>query len=151
MAGEIPAYVVGNLTADPELRFTPGGKAVATFTVVQNKRIRDGEGWTDGEPTFVRCTVWEGMAENVAESLTKGMNVVVAGGLSTDAWTDREGNKRTTLVMDRVDAVGPSLRRATAQVTRVDAQREVSRAVGGDPWATHPMAPEGGFEEKPPF
>lgn len=151
MAGEMTVTLIGNLTADPELRFTPSGKAVATFTLVWNRRDKDGETWVDGPPTFVRVTAWEAMAENVAESLTKGMNVIAVGGLSTDEWEAPEGGKRSMLVMKRLDAVGPNLRRASAKVTRVSKTADVQRSIGGDPWAAHPEAPAGGFTEKPPF
>ncbi len=149
MANEVAVTVVGNLTADPDLRFTQGGKAVASFTVVQNNRVKDGDGWKDGEPTFFRCNAWEGMAENIAESLTKGMNVVVTGGMYTRAWEDRENNKRTSLEL-RVEAIGPNLRRATASVQTASSSAPTQRVQGGDdPWAQH--APAGGFSEDVPF
>jgi single-strand DNA-binding protein len=137
MAGEIELTVVGNLTADPELRFNPSGKAVANFTLVQSNRVKDGNEWKDGDPTFLRCAVWEGMAENVVESLHKGDRVIVRGGMYSRAWEDKEGNKRSSLEL-RVEAVGPDLRYATAAVTKIrksDGGFQKS-APAGDPWAT---------------
>lgn len=149
MANEVAVTVVGNVANEPELRFIPSGKAVVSFTVVQNNRVKDGDGWKDGEPTFFRCNAWEGMAENIAESLTKGMNVIVTGGMYTRAWEDREKNKRTSLEL-RVEAIGPNLRRATAKVQKVSSSAPAQRVQGGDdPWAQH--APAQGFEESPPF
>lgn len=119
MAGETVITVVGNLTADPELRFTPNGAAVANFTVASTPRTFDRQTneWKDGEALFLRCSVWREAAENVAESLTKGMRVVAQGRLKARSYQDREGNNRTSWEMD-VDEVGPSLRYATAKVTR---------------------------------
>jgi single-strand DNA-binding protein len=152
MAGEIQATIVGNLTGDPELRFTPSGKAVASFTVVSNNRIKDGNDWKDGDPTFVRCSVWEGFGENIAESLTKGMNVIVYGGMFTRNWKDKDDNPRTSLEM-RVEAVGPNLRRATAVVTKVaPAQNgggfQAQQQPADDPWAT---SGSGFANQAPPF
>jgi single-strand DNA-binding protein len=122
----------GNLTADPELRFTPSGAAVANFSVVVNSRRfdkRTGE-WTDTEPTFWRCTIWRQAAENVAESLTRGMRVMVLGRLESRSWEDREtGTKRTSLEV-QVDEIGVSLAFATAKVTK--ATRTSSAAPAGD-------------------
>ncbi len=119
MAGETVITVVGNLTADPELRFTPNGAAVANFTVASTPRTFDRQAneWKDGETLFLRCSIWREAAENVAESLTKGMRVVAQGRLKARSYQDREGNNRTSWEMD-VDEVGPSLRYATAKVTR---------------------------------
>ena len=119
MAGETVITVVGNLTADPELRFTPNGAAVANFTVASTPRTFDRQTneWKDGETLFLRCSIWREAAENVAESLTKGMRVVAQGRLKARSYQDREGNNRTSWEMD-VDEVGPSLRYATAKVTR---------------------------------
>ena len=138
MSNEIPFTVVGNLTADPELKFLPGsGKAVASFTVVHSNRIKDGDQWKDGDPTFFRCSAWEGMAENVVESLTKGTRVIVQGGLFSRAWEDKENNKRTSLEI-RVEAIGPDLRYATAAVTRIakGGGGFAKPAPADDPWAT---------------
>ncbi|WP_295019269.1 single-stranded DNA-binding protein [uncultured Micrococcus sp.] len=119
MAGETVITVVGNLTADPELRFTPNGAAVANFTVASTPRTFDRQSneWKDGETLFLRCSIWREAAENVAESLTKGMRVVAQGRLKSRSYQDREGNNRTSWEMD-VDEVGPSLKYATAKVTR---------------------------------
>lgn len=119
MAGETVITVVGNLTADPELRFTPSGAAVASFTVASTPRTFDRQSneWKDGETLFMRCSVWREAAENVAESLAKGNRVVVQGRLVQRSFETREGEKRTVVEM-QVDEVGPSLRYATAKVTR---------------------------------
>ncbi|GAB2489974.1 hypothetical protein GCM10027030_25080 [Luteococcus sediminum] len=119
MAGETPITLVGNLTADPELRFTPSGAAVANFTVASTPRQFDRQTneWRDGDAMFLNCSVWRQAAENVAESLTKGMRVVVQGRLKSRSYETREGEKRTVFEVD-VDEVGPSLRYATAKVTR---------------------------------
>lgn len=148
MANEIPLFVVGNLTGDPELRFLPSGKAVANFTLVQNPRVKDGNQWKDGDPTYLRCAAWEGMAENVAESLRKGDRVIVHGAMFSRAWEDKEGNKRSALEV-RVEAVGPDLRYATAKPEKV----RRGEAGGGfqaaqpaaDPWATPQTS------DQPPF
>lgn len=140
MAGEIVVTIVGNLTADPELRFLPSGKGVAEFTVVHNNRIKDGNAWKDGAPTFLRCAAWEGMGENVIESLKKGDRVIVQGGMYSDEWTDKENNKRSTLKL-RVEAVGPDLRYATAAVTKIRRDStgggfQSTAPANNDPWAT---------------
>jgi single-strand DNA-binding protein len=140
MAGEIITTIVGNLTADPELNFQASGKAVANFTVVHSNRVKKGDRWEDGDPTFIRCAAWEGMAENVVESLKKGNRVIVQGGMYTRAWDDRDGNKRSSLEL-RVEAIGPDLRYATAQVERVAKSQGgtggfAQAAPAADPWAT---------------
>ncbi len=119
MAGETPITVVGNLTADPELRFTPSGAAVANFTVASTPRTFDRQSneWRDGDAMFLNCAVWRQAAENVAESLQKGMRVVVQGRLKSRSYETREGEKRTVFEVD-VDEIGPALRYATAKVTR---------------------------------
>ncbi|GAA1394286.1 single-stranded DNA-binding protein [Luteococcus peritonei] len=119
MAGETPITLVGNLTADPELRFTPSGAAVANFTVASTPRQFDRQSneWRDGEAMFLNCSVWRQAAENVTESLTKGMRVIVQGRLKSRSYETREGEKRTVFEVE-VDEVGPSLRYATAKVTR---------------------------------
>lgn len=119
MAGEPAITLVGNLTADPELRFTAAGHAVANFTVASTPRTFDRQNneWRDGETLFVRSSVWREMAENVAESLTKGMRVVVQGRLRARSFETRDGEQRTNWELD-VDEVGPSMRYATAKVTR---------------------------------
>ena len=119
MAGETQITLVGNLTGDPDLRFTPSGAAVANFTVASTPRTFDrqtGE-WRDGEAMFINCAVWRQYAEHVAESLTKGMRVIVQGRLKSRSYETQQGDRRTVFEVD-VDEVGPSLRYATAQVTR---------------------------------
>ncbi len=119
MAGETPITVIGNLTADPELRFTPSGAAVANFTVASTPRTFDRQSneWKDGEALFLNCSVWRQAAENAAESLQRGMRVIVSGRLKARSFETREGEKRTVFEID-VDEVGPSLRYATAKVTK---------------------------------
>ena len=119
MAGETIITLVGNLTADPELRFTPSGAAVANFTVASTPRTFDRQSgeWRDGDAMFLNCSVWRQAAENVAESLTKGMRVVVQGRLKSRSYETREGERRTVFEVE-VEEVGPSLRYATAKVTR---------------------------------
>lgn len=119
MSGEPEVTIVGNLTADPELRFTPSGAAVANFTIASTPRYFDkgANEWKDGETMFVRSTVWREYAENVAESLTKGARVVAQGRLKSRSYETREGDKRTNWELD-VDEIGPSLRYATAKVTK---------------------------------
>jgi single-strand DNA-binding protein len=120
MAGETVITVVGNLTADPELRFTPSGAAVANFTVAATPRTFDRQSgeWKDGEALFMRCNVWRQAAENVAETLTRGMRVMVSGRLRQRSFETREGEKRTVVELE-VDEVGPSLKYATAKVNKV--------------------------------
>jgi single-strand DNA-binding protein len=119
MAGETTITVIGNLTSDPELRFTPSGAAVAGFTVASTPRTFDRQSneWKDGETLFMRCSVWRDAAENVAESLTRGSRVVVVGRLVSRSYETKEGEKRTVVEM-QVDEVGPSLRYATAKVNK---------------------------------
>jgi single-strand DNA-binding protein len=149
MAGETVITVVGNLVDDPELRFTPSGAAVANFRIASTPRTFDRQTneWKDGDALFLTCSVWRQAAENVAESLQKGMRVVVQGRLKSRQYETREGEKRTVFEID-VDEVGPSLKYATAKVTRT--QRSgggggYSQQGGGqpanDPWAT--PAPQG--------
>jgi single-strand DNA-binding protein len=119
MAGETVITVVGNITGDPELRFTPSGAAVANFTVASTPRTfdRDANEWKDGDTLFLRCSIWREAAENVAESLTKGTRVIVSGRLHQRSYETTEGEKRTVVELE-VDEVGPSLRYASAKVTR---------------------------------
>ena len=157
-AGDIAVTVVGNLTNDPELRFTPSGAAVASFTVASSSRYLDKatNEWKDGEPVYMRCSVWRQYAENVAESLTKGTRVIVSGRLKQRSYETREGEKRTVMELE-VDDVGPALRYATAKVNRV--QRQGGDFGGGapagggaapadDPWAT---GGGGAAYDEPPF
>lgn len=110
--------VIGNLTTDPELRFTPSGHAVANFTVAVNRRTKNGDQWEDKLEGFFGCTCWREMAENVAETLTKGSRVIVAGRLEQKQWEDNEGNKRSAVEI-QVDEVGPSLRWASATISKI--------------------------------
>jgi len=145
MAGETVITVVGNLVDDPELRFTPSGAAVANFRIASTPRTFDKQTneWKDGDALFLSCSVWRQAAENVAESLQKGMRVVVQGRLKQRSYETREGEKRTVVELE-VDEVGPSLKYATAKVARV--QRSGGGGgygssggnTGDDPWATTP-------------
>ncbi|MPY98811.1 MAG: single-stranded DNA-binding protein [Actinophytocola sp.] len=168
MAGDTIITVVGNLTADPELRFTPSGAAVANFTVASTPRIFDRQSgeWKDGEALFLRCNIWRQAAENVAESLSRGTRVIVQGRLKQRSFETKEGEKRTVVELE-ADEVGPALRYATAKVNKV------SRGGGGfggnsgggnsggggsappadDPWGSAPAAggQGGGFSDEPPF
>jgi single-strand DNA-binding protein len=139
MAGETIITVVGNLTADPELRFTPSGAAVANFTVASTPRTFDRQSneWKDGEAMFLNCSVWRQAAENAAESLQRGMRVIVSGKLKARSFETREGEKRTVFEID-VEEVGPSLKYATAKVTKTTRSGGQSGGFGGgdDPWAS---------------
>jgi single-strand DNA-binding protein len=119
MAGETTLTVIGNLTNDPELRFTPSGSAVANFTIASTPRTfdRNSNEWKDGESLFLRCSVWREAAENVAESLTKGMRVIASGALKQRSYETKEGEKRTVIEFE-VDEIGPSLKYANAKVNR---------------------------------
>jgi single-strand DNA-binding protein len=144
MAGETVITVVGNLTGDPELRFTPSGAAVANFTIASTPRTFDRQTneWKDGDTLFLNCSIWRQAAENVAESLQKGMRVVAQGRLKARSYETREGEKRTVMELD-VDEVGPSLKYATAKVTRVTRGGGGGGSFGGggdDPWASQPAA-----------
>ena len=175
MAGDTIITVVGNLTADPELRFTPSGAAVANFTVASTPRIFDRQSneWKDGDALFMRCSIWREAAENVAESLTRGSRVIVQGRLKQRSYETREGEKRTVVELE-VDEIGPSLRYATAKVNKA------SRSGGGgggfgsgggggggggsrgggdsaeaktdDPWGSAPASGSfSGGDDEPPF
>ena len=177
MAGDTVITVIGNLTADPELRFTPSGAAVANFTVASTPRSFDRQTneWKDGDTLFMRCSIWREAAENVAESLTKGMRVIVQGRLVQRSYETREGEKRTVVEL-QVDEVGPSLRSASAKVTRAQrsgggggfggnggggygGQQQGGGFNGGgggnqpadDPWATPQGGGGGGYSDEPPF
>lgn len=136
MAGETPITIIGNLTSDPELRFTPSGAAVANFTVASTPRTFDRQTneWRDGDAMFLNCAVWRQYAEHVAESLTKGMRVIVTGNLKSRQYETREGERRTVFEVD-VNEVGPALRYATAKVTRT------TGGSGGGSWQ---QGPQGG-------
>lgn len=131
MAGDITITVVGNLTADPELRYTQSGLAVANFTIASTPRVFDRQAneWKDGEATFLRASVWREFAENVAGSLTKGMRVIASGRLKQRSYETREGEKRTAFELE-VDEIGPSLRYATASVTRGSGSRAPEESWG---------------------
>jgi single-strand DNA-binding protein len=161
-AGDTQITVVGNLVADPELRFTPAGQPVATFRVASTPRFRDnatGE-WKDGESLFLSCNVWRQAAENVAESLQRGMRVIVTGRLKQRSYETKEGEKRTVYEVE-VDEVGPSLRSASAKVNRANRSGGQGGGSGysgqgssagssrseADPWASDPAA----YSDEPPF
>jgi len=133
MAGETVITVVGNLTSDPELRYTQNGLAVANFTIASTPRTYDraSNEWKDGEALFLRASVWREFAEHVASSLTKGSRVVAQGRLRQRNYDDRDGQKRTSIELE-VDEIGPSLRYATAQVTRASSSRDGGGSFGGD-------------------
>jgi single-strand DNA-binding protein len=132
MAGETIITVVGNLTADPELRYTQGGLAVANFTIASTPRAFDKQSneWKDGEALFLRASVWKEYAENVAGTLTKGSRVVATGRLKQRSYETKEGEKRTSIELE-VDEIGPSLRYATAQVVRSAGERSSGGRSGG--------------------
>jgi single-strand DNA-binding protein len=163
MAGDTVITVIGNLTSDPELRWTPSGAAVATFTIASTPRTldRQTQEWKDGEALFLRCSVWRQAAENVAESLTRGSRVMAQGRLKQRSFETKEGEKRTVIELE-VDEIGPSLRYATATVSKaarsdggpvsgsgggIDAGAGARHGGPQDPWA---MA-AGGSREEPPF
>lgn len=169
MAGETIITIIGNLTADPELRFTPAGAAVANFTVAATPRTFDKNSneWKDGDALFMRCNIWREAAENVAESLTRGSRVIVTGRLKQRSYETREGEKRTVVELE-VDEVGPSLKYATAKVNK--AGRGGGGGGGGygsnsggggsrgnqgpadDPWGSAPAASYGSQpDDEPPF
>ena len=173
-AGDTQITIVGNLVADPELRFTPAGQPVATFRVASTPRIRDaasGE-WKDGDSLFLTCNVWRQAAENAAESLQRGMRVIVSGRLRQRNYETKEGEKRTVYEVE-VDDVGPSLKNASAKVNRASrgggeggfgggnrssggggggggfGGGQSSSSGGGDPWASSDSG--GGYSDEPPF
>ncbi len=155
MAGETIVTVVGNLTADPDLRITQSGAAVASFTVASTPRTFDRQAgeWKDGDPLFLRCTAWRQLAENVAESLARGSRVIVTGRLQQRSFETGEGEKRTVVEL-QVDEVGPSLRYHTAKTTKVSreggAQQARQQPVNDDPWASAPPL-SGAYADEPPF
>lgn len=176
MAGDTTITVVGNLTADPELRFTPSGAAVANFTVASTPRIYDRQSseWKDGEALFLRCNIWREAAENVAESLTRGSRVIVTGRLKQRSYETREGEKRTVVEVE-VEEIGPSLKYATAKVNKASRGGGSGGFGGGgggapaggggggggprgggesqdDPWGNAPASGSfGGNDDEPPF
>ncbi|MCT2056925.1 single-stranded DNA-binding protein [Dermabacter hominis] len=150
MANETVLTIVGNLTADPELRFTNSGIPVASFTVASTPRTFDKQAneWKDGEALFLRCSIWRDAAENVAESLTKGTRVIVQGRLQQRSYTDKEGNQRTALDL-QVDEVGPSLRYATAKPVR--ANRNAQQQPPQQGWGQNDAWSNPSSEPAPPF
>ncbi len=175
MAGDTTITVVGNLTADPELRFTPSGAAVANFTVASTPRIYDRQSgeWKDGDALFLRCNIWREAAENVAESLMRGSRVIVTGRLKQRSFETREGEKRTVFEVE-VDEIGPSLRYATAKVNKASRSGGGGGGFGGggggsrgnmgggtggggsetkdDPWGSAPASGSfSGGDDEPPF
>ncbi len=174
MAGDTVITVVGNLTADPELRFTPSGAAVANFTVASTPRIFDRQNneWKDGDALFMRCSIWREAAENVAESLTRGSRVIVQGRLKQRSYETKEGEKRTVVELE-VDEIGPSLRYATAKVNKASRSggggggfgssggggggdrggaRSGSEQPKDDPWGSAPASGSfAGGDDEPPF
>jgi single-strand DNA-binding protein len=156
VAGETVITVIGNLTGDPELRFTPAGHAVASFTVASTPRTfdRQSQEWRDGDALFLRCSVWREQAENVAESLTKGARVVVVGRLKQRSFETKDGEKRTVVELD-ADEVAPSLRYAQAQVrrtTRAGGQQAPRQQQRDDPWS-QPVGAGASYgpSDEPPF
>jgi single-strand DNA-binding protein len=150
-AGDTQITITGNLTADPELRYTPSGHAVANFTVASTPRFLDKatNEWKDGDSLFLRCNIWRQPAENVAESLQRGMRVIVTGRLRQRSYETKESEKRTVFEVE-VDDVGPSLRNASAKVTKSErrdagSQRQ-SQAAADDPWAS-----DSSYPSEPPF
>jgi single-strand DNA-binding protein len=146
MAGDTIITVVGNLTADPELRFTPSGAAVASFTIASTPRTfdRNTNEWKDGEALFLRCSLWRQAAENAAESLTRGTRVMVAGRLQFRSWENQEGEKRSAVEVE-ADEVGPSLKWATAKIER---QTRSSSATSGSDWGERVAAPVGATDQE---
>jgi single-strand DNA-binding protein len=177
VAGDTVMTVIGNLTADPELRFTPSGAAVANFTVASTPRTFDRQTneWKDGEALFLRCNIWREAAENVAESLTRGARVIVSGRLKQRSFETREGEKRTVVELE-VDEIGPSLKYATAKVNKASrsggggggfgggggggSRQPAAQSSGGgggaaggeDPWGSAPASGSfAGGDDEPPF
>lgn len=172
MAGETPITIIGNIVAEPELRFTPAGAAVCNFRVASTPRTynKQTQQWEDGEAMFLTCNAWKQLGENTAESLTKGMRVIVTGKLKQRSFQNREGENRSVFEID-VEEVGPSLRYATAQVNRSpreggqqggqqspnqqQAQQNAQQGLGaqpaGDPWQSQGGFSGQGSNDEPPF
>jgi len=153
--GDTTITLIGNLTDDPELRYTPNGAAVANFTVASTPRFMDKatNEWKDGETLFLRCSIWKQAAENVAESLTRGARVILSGRLKQRSYETKEGEKRTVYEVE-CDEIGPSLRNATAKVnktTRSGAGGGFGGAPADDPWGSPAPARVGAAAEEPPF
>ena len=147
MAGDTVITIIGNLTAKPEIRYTNSGAPVASFTIASTPRTynRQAGEWQDGETLFMRCSVWRDAAENVADSLDKGMRVIAQGRLQQRSYTDREGQQRTVVEM-QVDEIGPSLWRAKAQVTRTSGGGQGGYNQGGGRGGYNQGAPQGGYQ-----
>ena len=157
MATDNQVTLVGNLTDDPELRFTPNGAAVANFRLAVTPRVREGDSWKDGETSFFRINVWRQMAENVAESMTKGSRAVVVGRLRTRSWETPEGEKRSVTEVE-ADEVAPSLKFATAKVERSSrgggGGSSSSSSSGGGDYSGNSgggSGSSGQFNDEPPF
>lgn len=158
MAGETTITVIGNLTSDPELSFVSSGSAVANFTIASTPRTfdRNSNEWKDGETLFLRASVWKEAAENVAESLAKGMRVIISGRLKSRSYETKEGEKRTVIELE-VDEIGPSLKYANAKVNRTQrsGKQEAPATTQSDPWATPGVSNAGGWGNgpvsEPPF
>lgn len=156
MSGETLLTLVGTLTADPELRYTPSGAGVANFTVASNSRHFDKNtnAWVDDPAIFMRCNIWRQAAENVVESLTRGTRVIVQGRLKQREW-EKDGQKRTVMELE-VDEIGPSLRWATAKVNKATRSGEASSPQVDDPWSTAPATTTASkstttYDDEPPF
>ena len=146
MANENSVTLVGNLTDDPELRYTPNGAAVCKFRIAVNRRMPDGNGgWKDGEASYFSVNCWRGLAENVAETLTRGTRVVVAGRLQYRAWENQDGDKRSAVEIE-ADEVGPSLKWATARIDRTP--RSGGAATSGSDWGEKVSVPAGGATDQ---
>ena len=148
--------IIGNLVDAPELRFTAQGKAVASFTVAESQRVKTQDGWKDGDSTFWRCSIWDAQAENMAESLTKGLRVSVVGEAKQRSFETREGEKRTVIEVTATE-VGPSMRWATAKVEKTGGKgagfaskpkNDTTAVDDTDPWGS---APQIGSDDSPPF
>jgi single-strand DNA-binding protein len=152
MAGETTVTVAGNLTSDPELRFTPAGVAVANFTVASTPRTLDRESgeWKDGEALFLRCSLWRQAAENAAESLRRGTRVLVTGRLVQRSFETKEGERRTVVEL-QVDEIGPSLRYATATISKVSGGGSATNSPDGNAWGAAPVPAGAGPGIEPPF
>jgi single-strand DNA-binding protein len=152
VANDNQVMLVGNLTDDPELRFTPNGAAVANFRLAVTPRVREGDSWKDGETSFFRINVWRQQAENVAETLQKGTRCIVVGRLRTRSWETPEGEKRSVTEVE-ADEIGPSLKFATAKVERSSRGGSGGGGGGGGDWAGSAAgASKGGqFNDEPPF
>jgi single-strand DNA-binding protein len=140
MSGEPVITVVGNAAGDAEMKFLPSGVALCSFTVVSTPRVKQGDSWVDGEPTFYRCTAWRQLAESAGETITRGMRLIVQGRLTTRSYETSAGEKRLSVELD-VDAVGPELRYATAKVNKVSrGSGAPASSATADPWAGTPVA-----------